>query len=50
MWMDAMTNVARWPKFRPKSSKEAGEKESWLVESVAEFWPNFVKGGRKGAK
>jgi hypothetical protein len=43
-------NVARWPKFRPKSSKGAGEKISWPEEFVAEFWPNFTESGRKGAE
>ncbi len=43
-------SVARWPKFRPKSSKGAGEKKIWPEEFMAELWPNFVKTGRKGAE
>jgi hypothetical protein len=43
------SSVARWPKFRPKISKEAGEKLSWPEEFVAEFWPNITKSGRKWA-
>ena len=43
-------NVARWPKFWPKSSKGAGEKKIWPEEFMAELWPNFVKSGRKGAE
>jgi hypothetical protein len=34
-------SVARWRKFRPKSSKGAGNKKSWPEEFMAEFWPNF---------
>ncbi len=40
-------NVARWPKFRPKSLKRAGEIKSWLEEFVSEFWPNFAEKGLK---
>jgi hypothetical protein len=43
-------SVARWPKFRPKSSKGAGEKKIWPEEFMAELWPNFVKSGRKVAE
>jgi hypothetical protein len=43
----AAASVARWPKFRPKSSKGAEEKKSWLEEFVAEFWPNFAEKGPK---
>ncbi len=39
-------SVARWQKFRPKSSKEK-EKKSWLKEFVAEFWLNFTKKWQK---
>ncbi len=35
----AAASVARWPKFWPKSSKEAGEKKSWPEEFVVKFWP-----------
>ncbi len=48
--MPPADSVARWPKFRPKSSKGAGKKKSWLEEFMAEFWPNFTKSGRKGAE
>jgi hypothetical protein len=39
--------VARWQKFRLKSSKGAAEKKSWLKEFVAEFWLNFTKKWQK---
>ncbi len=42
-------SVARWQKFRPKSSKGAAEKKSWPKEFVAEFWLILPKSGRKGA-
>ena len=42
-------SVARWQKFRPKSSKGAAEKKSWPKEIVAEFWLILPKSGRKGA-
>jgi hypothetical protein len=38
------SSVARWQKFRPKSSKGATEKKF-----VAEFWLILPKTGRKGA-
>jgi hypothetical protein len=38
-----MSSVARWQKFRPKSSKGAAEKKSWPKEFAAEFWLNFTK-------
>ncbi len=43
----AAASVARWPKFRPKGSKGAREKKSWLAEFVAEFWLNFAENGPK---
>ncbi len=43
------SSVARWQKFRPKSSKGATEKKSWPKEFVAEFWLILPKSGRKGA-
>jgi hypothetical protein len=43
------TSVARWQKFRPKSSKGAAENKSWQKEFVAEFWLILPKSGRKGA-
>jgi hypothetical protein len=43
-------SVARWPKFRQNSSQGAGEKKSRPEEFLAEFWPNFTRSGRKGAK
>jgi hypothetical protein len=42
-------SVARWQKFRPKSSKGAADKKSWPKEFVAEFWLILPKRGRKGA-
>jgi hypothetical protein len=39
----AGSSIARWPKFRPKSSKGAGEKKCWPEELVAEFWPKFAE-------
>ena len=44
-----LISVARWQKFRPKSSKGAAEKKSWPKEFVAEFWLILPKSGRKGA-
>jgi hypothetical protein len=41
-------SVARWPKFRPKSSQGAGEKLSWTEEFMAEVWPNLLKETEKG--
>ncbi len=41
-----VASVARWPKFRPKSSKGAEKEKIWPEELVAEFWPNFTKRGR----
>jgi hypothetical protein len=38
-------SVARWPKFRPESSKGAEKKRFGRKNS----WPNFPKNGRKGA-
>jgi len=47
-WREAnSSSVARWQKFRPKSSKGAAEKKSWLKEFVAEFWLNFTKKWQK---
>ena len=42
-------SAARWPNFRPKSSKGAGKKMVGRKNFMAKFWPNFVKSGRKGA-
>jgi hypothetical protein len=39
-----LPSVARWQKFRPKSSKRAAE-----INFVAEFWLILPKTGRKGA-
>ena len=44
-------SVARWLEIRPKGSKGAGKKY-WLAGInciVAEFLPNSVQSGRKGA-
>ncbi len=41
---EILSSVARWQKFRPKSSKGAAEKKI-----VAEFWLSLPKTGRKGA-
>ncbi len=39
----AAANVAKWPKFQPKSSKGAGEKKvSWK-----NLWPYFAEKGPK---
>jgi hypothetical protein len=43
------SSVARWQKYRPKSSKGAAEKKSWPKEFVAEFWLILPKSGRKEA-
>jgi hypothetical protein len=43
----AAASFARWPKFRTKSSKGAGEKKSWSEEFVAKFWQNFAEKGLK---
>jgi hypothetical protein len=42
-------SAARWPNFRPKSSKGAGKKMVGQKNFIAEFWLNFVKSGQKGA-
>ncbi len=39
----AAAGVAKWPKFRLKSSKGAGEKKCWPEEFVAKNWPNFFQ-------
>ena len=41
---EILSSVARWQKFRPKSSKGATEKKF-----LAEFWLILPKTGRKGA-
>ncbi len=48
-YLNIKFSVARWQKFRPKSSKGATEKKSWPKEFVAEFWLILPKSGRKGA-
>ena len=42
---EILSSVARWQKFRPKSSKGAAEEKKF----VAEFWLILPKTGRKGA-
>jgi hypothetical protein len=42
---EILSSVARWQKFRPKSSKGAAERKKF----VAEFWLILPKTGRKGA-
>jgi hypothetical protein len=39
----AAASVARWPKFQPKSSQEAGEKKSLPEEFLAENKLNFFQ-------
>ncbi len=43
-----ITSVARWPKFRQKSSKGAGKKKSWQDEFMANLRRIYQKWQKRG--
>jgi hypothetical protein len=46
----ALSSVANRPKFLPQNPKVAPEKSQRPRKSVAEFYADFPKNGRKGAE